>query len=325
MGLVIRKLCRCGQLCCARRWPQMPLYSVTISATGALRPYIIEGMFIASANGNGHCGGQQYSAGLALVRRLPSGLVHTGMCGEWMTEEIALKDFGAEQKTSYCIDLDTRDRQVMEIRAQCFGAYSSLGLIGAIALQWFVTAPALKWSGKSSAIQMRYHLLRRPQIPDHHGVIPTWHCEVDPRPHKAELIGTPHEDVETWSASVCHQKVFDLLEGFNVNLWHVFAHESSRSGVPVAYRSGGWAITGGLNVGMRAMVLARFLGFKKMTLFGMDYSFKNDGTQHAGWHPKEIPCVHAVEVAGEFFYTNPAMRYSPKNSFERCSNSAILT
>src|SRR5690349_14066304 len=40
------------------------------------------------------------------------------------------------------------------------------------------------------------------------GVIPTWHVEVDPRPHKVQLIGKPHPDVEYLIASTCHPKVF---------------------------------------------------------------------------------------------------------------------
>ena len=141
-------------------------------------------------------------------------------------------------------------------------------------------------------------------------------CEVDPRAHKADLIGTPHKDIEYLVASVCHRAVFDLLEGYDVKLWHVFSHEVSRESVPIAFPRGDWAITGGSNVGLRAMVLARFLGFKKLTVFGMDYSFKNDGTQHAGWHPKEIPNVYAVEVAGETFYTNPPMHQYAQQFFK---------
>jgi FkbM family methyltransferase len=139
---------------------------------------------------------------------------------------------------------------------------------------------------------------------------------VDPRPHKAELIGQPHKDVEYLVASVCHQDVFDLLEGYNVKLWHVYSHEVGRNHVTINFPRGEWLVTGGANVGMRSMVLSRFLGFKKMTIFGMDYSFKNDGTQHAGWHPNEHPKAYAVDVNGEIFYTNGAMHQYAQQFFD---------
>jgi FkbM family methyltransferase len=228
---------------------------------------------------------------------------------------IQVADFAKKHNTSYCIDLDTRDRQVIagssRVRERIKAHADHDGHIAVVcygpSLQ--ETWPLLRNFDKIITCSGAHKFLID------HGIIPTWHAEVDPREHKADLIGTPHKDVEYLVASVCHQKVFDLLEGFNVKLWHVFAHESSRE-IPVALPRGEWAITGGSNVGLRSMVLARFLGFKKMTIFGMDYSFKNDGTQHAGWHPKEIPNVHAVEVAGEIFYTNPPMHHYCQEFFK---------
>jgi len=69
-----------------------------------------------------------------------------------------------------------------------------------------------------------------------------YHIDVDPRPHKAELIGQPQKDVEYLIASACHQAVFDLLEGYDVKLWHIFANdEESLRILP----RGEWAVTGG--------------------------------------------------------------------------------
>lgn len=226
-----------------------------------------------------------------------------------------LVGFEKEINTTYCIDLDTRDRQVTESLARIPGRLTAhVEREGKIAVVCYGPSLEETWS------QLRHFDYIITVSGAHkflidHGIIPTWHAEVDPREHKAELIGTPHKDVEYLVASVCHRKVFDLLEGFNIKLWHVFAHESARSKIPVAYPRGDWSVTGGSNVGLRAIVLARFLGFRKITIFGMDYSFKNDGTQHAGWHPNEIPNLYAVEVGGEIFYTNPPMHQYAQQFF----------
>lgn len=228
---------------------------------------------------------------------------------------IAVADFTEKQETSYCIDLDTRNRQVVE---GCNRVKDRLQAVpdhdGHIAVVCYGPSLEETWEQLRAFDKIITCSGAHKFLVDR-GIIPTWHAEVDPRPHKADLIGTPHKDVQYLVASVCHQAVFDLLDGYNVKLWHVFSHESDRK-VPMAFARGEWSITGGSNVGLRCMVLARFMGFRRMTIFGMDYSFKNDGTQHAGWHPKEIPHVHAVQVGDEFFYTNPAMHQYAQEFFK---------
>lgn len=228
---------------------------------------------------------------------------------------IAVADFTEKQETSYCIDLDTRNRQVVE---GCNRVKDRLQAVpdhdGHIAVVCYGPSLEETWEQLCAFDKIITCSGAHKFLVDR-GIIPTWHAEVDPRPHKADLIGTPHKDVQYLVASVCHQAVFDLLDGYNVKLWHVFSHESDRK-VPMAFARGEWSITGGSNVGLRCMVLARFMGFRRMTIFGMDYSFKNDGTQHAGWHPKEIPHVHAVQVGDEFFYTNPAMHQYAQEFFK---------
>ncbi len=230
-------------------------------------------------------------------------------------DQIEVADFSKKLETSYCIDLDTRDRQVTVSCQRVKGRLTAVpNHDGHIAVVCYgpsleETWPKLRSFDKIITCSGAHKFLID------HGIVPTWHAEVDPREHKADLIGTPHKDVEYLVASVCHQKVFDLLEGYNVKLWHVFSHESERK-VPVAFPRGEWCITGGSNVGLRSMVLARFLGFRKITLFGMDYSFKIDGTQHAGWHPKEVQKFHAVMVSDEAYYTNVAMHHYAQEFFK---------
>jgi uncharacterized Rossmann fold enzyme len=136
------------------------------------------------------------------------------------------------------------------------------------------------------------------------GIVPNWHIEVDPRAHKVELIGPPHKDVEYLIASACHPKVFDHLEGYNVKLWHVFG--AAETGVILP--PGDWAITGGCDVGLRALTIARFFGFVNLQVFGMDGSAPQGTGRHADKHPhgdkqklKECP------YKGETYYTTEGM------------------
>ena len=114
------------------------------------------------------------------------------------------------------------------------------------------------------------------------GIIPTWHVEVDPRSHKVPLLGVPHQDVTYLPASCCHPKYFDHLQGFKVDIWHVYdtTKEAQRKLPPNE-----WAITGGSNVGLRAMSIARFFGFTEQHVFGMDGSWTDEqDRKHAAEH-----------------------------------------
>lgn len=142
------------------------------------------------------------------------------------------------------------------------------------------------------------------------GIVPTWHVEVDPRPHKVGLIGPPQPQTEYLIASACHRAVFDHLAGQKVSLWHVF--DPTEIGLRSLPR-GEWAITGGCDVGLRAITIAGFLGFRDVQVFGMDHSAGIDGApaerRHAGEHPHSgNPKKFSVcEVDGVRYLTTPAM------------------
>lgn len=136
-----------------------------------------------------------------------------------------------------------------------------------------------------------------------HGIVPTWHVEVDPRPHKVQLLGEPHPDIEYLIASTCHPDVFDHLKDRKVTLWHVFdAEEDAMRTLP----AGEWALTGGCSVGVRMLTLARFFGFRDLHVFGMDGSEGASG-KHAAPHPMQ-PKGHAlVTYEGREFKTTSSM------------------
>lgn len=123
------------------------------------------------------------------------------------------------------------------------------------------------------------------------GITPTWHVEVDPRAHKVALIGPPQKGVEYLISSTCHPAVFDHLEGFDVKLWHVF--DATAEGIRVLPREE-WAMTGGCDVGSRAITIAAFLGFRDIHVFGVDGSEGKTG-KHAAHHPNQAK-KHALTI-----------------------------
>lgn len=135
------------------------------------------------------------------------------------------------------------------------------------------------------------------------GIIPTWHCEVDPRAHKVLLIGPPQKETQYLIASACAPALFDHLEGFNVMLWHIFSGEEEAMRVLPPEE---WAVTGGSSVGLRAMTLARFLGFTEQHIFGMDGSYGASG-KHAAEHPNQPKSDYELEYEGKKYLTTPSM------------------
>lgn len=140
------------------------------------------------------------------------------------------------------------------------------------------------------------------------GIVPQWHVAVDPLPgNTVRLIGAPHPDVEYLIASTCDPDVIEHLTraGAKVRLWHIFdsAAESLRVLPP-----GEWALTGGCDVGLRALVIAGFFGFREIHAFGLDGSAPaSDAARHAGDHPSRGKQYSTVEYEGRTYWTTPAM------------------
>ena len=119
-----------------------------------------------------------------------------------------------------------------------------------------------------------------------HGIVPTWHMEGDPRGHKTVFVKRPHRRVQYLIASSCHPSLFQALQGFNVKIWHTL-QDGTHLLTLGHYPPGDWVLTGGTNVGMRALVMARILGYTDVHVFGMDCSAED--SFHTGEHPNEPP------------------------------------
>jgi Uncharacterized protein conserved in bacteria len=142
------------------------------------------------------------------------------------------------------------------------------------------------------------------------GIIPTWHVDVDPRPHKITLMGQPQKETEYLIANTCHPLLFKHLEGYNVKLWHILdASEEGWRTLPPDE----WAITGGCSVGVRLLTIARFLGFTDLHIFGMDGNARETG-KHAADHPNKGKPDAVVEYDGVTYITTPAMLEAARNT-----------
>ena len=144
-----------------------------------------------------------------------------------------------------------------------------------------------------------------------HGIIPTWHVDVDPRPHKITLMGEPCKDTTYLIASTCHPLLFEHLTGFNVVLWHIFDGEAEGMRL---LPPGEWAFTGGCSVGLRSMALARVLGFTDLHVFGMDGCSGKTG-KHAAAHPNQAKTSNPVEYKGKTYQTTPGFLAAAQQTF----------
>ncbi len=143
-------------------------------------------------------------------------------------------------------------------------------------------------------------------------IIPTYHCESDPRAHKIAMLGKPQPDTVYLMASCCHSNYFDALEAADATilLWHLlFAEDELYS----LYPKGDWIICGGNTIGPRTLRLARLSGFTNIHLFGLDGS----GT-HAGPHtnaPKP-DLFGPIALKGRTWNTTKQLMYQAASLFD---------
>jgi len=114
------------------------------------------------------------------------------------------------------------------------------------------------------------------------GVVPDWHVEVDPRPHKARHLMPPVEGVHYIIGTVCHPNIWEPLKGQKVTLFHTFSDETTEQWI-AENDPGEGMLHPGSTVGMTAIHIGGMLGYRHFEIHGMDSSFK-DGRRHAGPH-----------------------------------------
>lgn len=111
-------------------------------------------------------------------------------------------------------------------------------------------------------------------------IIPRYHVECDPREHKARFTESPILLVQYLIASTAHPKIWRNLKEMLVQRWHFDGLSDMPEGETILPTYG--------DVGQMAIYIAKYLGYQKMGLFGLDYSYTKDKIQHADEHGNEI-------------------------------------
>jgi 2-polyprenyl-3-methyl-5-hydroxy-6-metoxy-1,4-benzoquinol methylase/uncharacterized Rossmann fold enzyme len=233
-------------------------------------------------------------------------------------------DHTQKQEVTYCIPLWQRDEQIKVNTQRVPGRVQAYPFPRGTPIAVVCYGPSLNDTWEQ--VKGFDHIITcsgAHQFLIDRGIIPTWHLDVDPRPHKVTLMGTPHKDVEYLIASACSPKLIDHLMAHNANvkLWHVFdPQEEGFRALP----HGEWAITGGCSAGLRAMSMARFLGFTDLHIFGMDGSSGQSG-KHAAAHPMQAIVAATTVYDGVTYDTTPAFLEAARSTFHELDQMTDVT
>ena len=114
------------------------------------------------------------------------------------------------------------------------------------------------------------------------GVIPDYHVDCDPRPHKVKHIEPPVNGVHYIMGSCCPPQTWDILKDQKVTIVHFYMSEETERFLE--YNDPGeLLVRPGSTVGMAAIHVAGLLGYRHFEIHGMDGSIR-DGKRHAGAH-----------------------------------------
>lgn len=114
------------------------------------------------------------------------------------------------------------------------------------------------------------------------GIIPDYHVDCDPRPHKVRHITPPVKGVHYLMGSCCHPQTWKALENEKVSLVHFYMGPDTLAWLQ-RNAPGTYMIRPGSTVGLAALHVAGALGYDHFEIHGMDGSIR-DGKRHAGPH-----------------------------------------
>lgn len=146
-----------------------------------------------------------------------------------------------------------------------------------------------EWQGIIWAINGAYDFLVERNI------IPHGFFGMDPLPGLAPYVAKPDPRTLFYICSICDPAVFDALKDRNVLLWNP-------DGEGVEYGPGQWVIGGGTTAVTRAPYLALLQGFRDITLFGVDSSYRSGDPYCYKWGTYECDIDQPrmlVEANGE--------------------------
>ena len=150
------------------------------------------------------------------------------------------------------------------------------------------------------------------------GIIPDYHVEIDPREHKCFFIRNSHPDVTYLLASTVHPKMFEMLRGRKVTMWHSFTDDDLPRQVAQLEKlePGAVSLSGGTNAGMRAIVVGRHVGHARMSGHGLDCCYLGS-RQWAGAHSGARHRTVRIECDGRAFETSDVMMQATDDFFNQ--------
>jgi hypothetical protein len=160
------------------------------------------------------------------------------------------------------------------------------------------------------------------------GILPDYHIECDPRPHKTDNLNKPNLGTTYLIASSVHPGYLDKLSQHDVRLWHVSTAEHVMRLVDELHESPSTIISGGGSVGLRAIPLLYTMGYRDIEIHGMDSSFKTvDGTVHqwAGPHAGKPQDLCEVQCGTQTFISSPVLLTYATGFFETIQRVSDVT
>ena len=108
-----------------------------------------------------------------------------------------------------------------------------------------------------------------------------FHAHVDPRSDNLGVVER-HKDVIYLMGSCAHPKMFKLLDGMKVVLWHAVSGKHTKTWVE-EHDPGQILVAAGSTIGLSSIHLGGVFGYRHFEIHGMDGSFKGDA-RHPGPH-----------------------------------------
>lgn len=113
------------------------------------------------------------------------------------------------------------------------------------------------------------------------GITPDAHVMLDARPENVAFVADAPETTTYFLASQCAPELFDALADREVVIWHSHIGPDIEEIVePFACTHPILLVPGGGTVGLRALNLAFYSGYRKIHVYGMDGSYADDGEHH---------------------------------------------
>jgi len=151
------------------------------------------------------------------------------------------------------------------------------------------------------------------------GLEPSAMIMLDSREFNSRFVKPLRKDCKYFISSQCHPSVFDVLEDYQVWIWHV-AGDENYDLLQEQYGEEYFPVMGGATVALRAVHLLRMLGFNKFEMYGFDSCII--GEHHAYEQPEnDDEGVIDVTVSGKEFRCTVAHYHQAKEFVDMISKT----